>query len=485
MTYGDEAFPALSDEQWARLQAYGSAQEVESGVLLSGVGEATHDLILVDSGEAVVVRAATARAAEAVVARFGTGQFAGELGLLTGQATYLSARVSKPGQVHRISPVSFRQLMDEDPDLSDVILRALMARRRHLRGGEAARSIEILGSEMSAAALARAVAAAGADLPVVITPTAVLRHATPALLAGHLGLSYQPAAGPLLDLVIVGAGPAGLAAAVYGASEGLRTLLLDAVAAGGQAAASSRIENYLGFTSGISGAELTGRAAVQAQKFGARIASPSQAARLDTTHERLQIMLTDDTTIEARAMVIATGARYRSLPLDRWTEFEGAGIYFAATELEARACGPDPVAVVGGANSAGQAALYLAGHGNAVTLIVRGNDLAAGMSSYLADRILAHAGITVLTAKPASSTAPTGWPAAQPSPLEWRLSFTSLSRPLPPFAERSPPRRTRPARWPPPVGVSCPPIRPATVAVGSVAWPDTELANMRISSNAR
>jgi thioredoxin reductase (NADPH) len=178
-------------------------------------------------------------------------------------------------------------------------------------------------------------------LPTVITPTAVLRHATPALLAGHLGLSYQPVAGPLLDLVIVGAGPAGLAAAVCGASEGLRTLLLDAVAAGGQAAA-ARIGNYLGFTSGISGAELTGRAAVQAQKFGARIASPSQAARLDTTHERLRIMLTNYNTIEARAVVIATGARYRSLPLDRWAEFEGAGIYFAATELEARACGPDP-----------------------------------------------------------------------------------------------------------------------------------------------
>lgn len=224
----------------------------------------------------------------------------------------------------------------------------------------------------------------------------MLRHATPALLAGHLGLSYQPVAGPLLDLAIVGTGPAGLAAAVYGASEGLQTLLLDAVAAGGQAAASSRIENYLGFTSGISGAELTGRAAVQAQKFGARIASPSQAARLGTSHQRLRIMPTDDTTIEARAVVIATGARYRSLPLDRWAEFEGAGIYFAATELEATACGPGPVA--GGANSAGQAALYLAGHGNAVTLIVRGNDLAAGTSSYLAGRILAHAGITVRTA---------------------------------------------------------------------------------------
>jgi thioredoxin reductase (NADPH) len=147
--YGDEAFPALSDEQWARLQAYGSAQEVESGALLFGVGEATHDLILVDSGEAQVVRAATARAAEAVVAGFGAGQFVGELGLLTGQVTYLSGWVSQPGQLHRISPVSFRQLMDEDPDLSDVILRALMARRRYLRAGEAARSIEILGSEMS------------------------------------------------------------------------------------------------------------------------------------------------------------------------------------------------------------------------------------------------------------------------------------------------------------------------------------------------
>jgi thioredoxin reductase (NADPH) len=135
--YGDEAFPALSDEQWARLQAYGSAQEVESGALLFGAGEATHDLILVDSGEVEVVRAATARAAEAVVAGFSMGQFVGELSLLTGQATYLSGRVSKPGQVHRISPVSFRQLMDEDPDVSDVILRALMARRRYPRGGEA------------------------------------------------------------------------------------------------------------------------------------------------------------------------------------------------------------------------------------------------------------------------------------------------------------------------------------------------------------
>ena len=187
--YGDEAFPALSDEQWARLQAYGSAQEAESGALLFGVGEAAHDPILVDSGEVEVVRAATARAAEAVVAGFGTGQFVGELSLLTGQATYLSGRVSKPGQVHRISPVSFRQLMEEDPDLSDVILRALMARRRNLREGEAARSIEILGSEMSArgariAHLRRPAAAAAypacrAFAPGVAVNTAPLPQAGP------------------------------------------------------------------------------------------------------------------------------------------------------------------------------------------------------------------------------------------------------------------------------------------------------------------
>ena len=256
--YGDEAFAALSDEQWARLQAYGeqsarlqaygSAQEVESGALLFGAGEATYDLILVDSGEAEVVRAATARAAEAVVAGFGAGRFVGELGLLTGQVTYLSGRVSQPGQVHRISPVSFRQLMDEDPDLSDVILRALMARRRYLRGGEAAWSIEILGSEMSAGALALRTYTARQQLP-------------------HAWVEIDTPAG------------AALARAVA-------------------AAASSRIENHLGFTSGISGAELTGRAAVQAQKFGARIASPSQAARLDTTHERLTALKREGGTLD-------------------------------------------------------------------------------------------------------------------------------------------------------------------------------------------
>ncbi len=174
-----------------------------------------------------------------------------------------------------------------------------------------------------------------------------------------MGLSYHRAPDRAIDLVVVGGGPAGLAAAVYGASEGLQTVLIDSVATGGQAAASSRIENYLGFPSGVSGVELTGRASIQALKFGAELSSPCAAASLDCSRGQLRVVLEDGTDIVTRSVIIATGARYRSLPLPRWSEFEGAGIYYAATELEARVCGNEPVAVIGGANSAGQAALYL------------------------------------------------------------------------------------------------------------------------------
>ena len=226
----------------------------------------------------------------------------------------------------------------------------------------------------------------------------MLPNATPGVLAEHLGLSYRPSTGQgTLDLVVLGAGPAGLAAAVYGASEGLNTQVLEAVAIGGQAAASSRIENYLGFASGISGDELTAAAAVQAVKFGAKIGSPCPVGQLRTEGDLLELTLLDGTALTARAAVIATGARYRALPLERWSDFEGAGIYYAATQIEARSCENGSVAVVGGANSAGQAALFLAGHGGEVSLVVRGPDLRARMSAYLADRITAHPRITVHT----------------------------------------------------------------------------------------
>ena len=193
-----------------------------------------------------------------------------------------------------------------------------------------------------------------------------------------------------MDLTVIGSGPAGLGAAVYGASEGLDTVVLDAVGVGGQAAASSRIENYLGFPSGLSGQELTQGAALQAMKFGAQLSSPCRVVDLDTDGAHLTVMLSDGTTIESRAVLIATGVHYNTLPLERWIDFEGAGIYYAATELEARACRTQPVTVVGGANSAGQAALYLASRGCQVTVAVRGSGVAATMSAYLLGRLRAH-----------------------------------------------------------------------------------------------
>jgi thioredoxin reductase (NADPH) len=228
-------------------------------------------------------------------------------------------------------------------------------------------------------------------------PGTTLKRATPGTLGQALNLTYHRSSKKPVDVTIVGAGPAGLAAAVYGASEGLDTVLLDAVGTGGQAAASSRIENYLGFPFGLSGADLTGRAVLQALKFGAQVASPCEAVRLDADRDGgwLRLHLPEGECLESKAIVIATGARYRSLPLERWPDFEGAGIYYAATELEARGCVGSPVTIVGGANSAGQAALYMAGRGCDVSLVVRGADIAAEMSAYLVDRLLVHPRVTV------------------------------------------------------------------------------------------
>src|SRR6185436_15779851 len=402
-TAAGEAFPTLTTEQLVRLRSYGTPQDVAVGDTVFQAGDKSIDLVVIDEGTVDIVRPPTHERPEEIVASHGAGRFLGELTLLTGQVAYLTARVVEAGHIHRISPQRFRQLMDEDPELSDLLLRAFLARRMFLRAGAAAQAIEIVGSSLSAGTLALRTYAArqllphvwldsddtagqalmtaagltAADLPAVLTPDTVLRRVTPGRLAEVLGLSYHRGADKPVDLAVVGAGPAGLAAALYGASEGLATVLLDAVGPGGQAAASSRIENYLGFPSGISGAELTGRAALQSLKFGAQLSSPCEVVALDTSAEQLRIVLADGTEITTRAVVIATGARYRRLPLERWTDFEGAGIYYAATELEARDCRDNPVTVIGGANSAGQAALYLAGRGNEVTVAVRGTDLRA------------------------------------------------------------------------------------------------------------
>ena len=415
------AFPELSDAQLARLSSYGTPETVEAGDVLYGPGDTTYDLVVLEDATVEIVQPATRDAPEESLVRFGPGSFLGELNILTGQAVYLIARVVEGGRVHRIAPARFRRLMAEDPELSDILLEAFSARREILRQNGASRGIELVGSAMDSASLAlrtyaarrrlphlwfdadsvaghslmRAASLTSADLPAALMPDRVLTRATPGELAETLGLSYRGIdGGGAVDLTVVGAGPAGLAAAVYGASEGLTTVLLDAVGPGGQAATSSRIENYLGFPSGISGAELAERAETQALKFGARLSTPCEIVALDIA-EHLHAVLADGTAIATRALIIASGARYRSLALERWDDFVGAGIFYAATELEARSCADGPVTVVGGGNGAGQAALFLASCGCEVTVAIRRPEIDSGMSRYLVDRLLASPRITV------------------------------------------------------------------------------------------
>jgi thioredoxin reductase (NADPH) len=415
------AFPTLSSAQLVRLRTYGTEQSVEAGDILYGPGDPTYDLVVVEDATVEIVQPATRDAGEETLVRFGPASFLGELNMLTGQAVYAIARVVEDGVVYRIAPPSFRRLMAEDTELADMLLDAFRARREFLTHSGATRGIEIVGSGIDAESLALRTYAARrrlphlwfdadtvagralmrtsglttTDLPAAVVRERVLRRATPGELAEALGLTYRrdDSSGPV-DLTVVGAGPAGLAAAVYGASEGLSTVLLDAVGPGGQAAASSRIENYLGFPTGITGVELAERAETQALKFGARLSTPCEIVALGID-EQLRAVLADGTDIPSRAVIIATGARYRALALEHWDEFVGAGIYYAATELEVRSCADGPVTVVGGGNGAGQAALFLAANGCDVTIAIRRTEIKSGMSQYLVDRLLANPKITV------------------------------------------------------------------------------------------
>ena len=417
----NSAFPQLSHAQLQRLRGYGASQVVAPGEVLYGPGDRTYDLIVVEDATVEIAQPATREDREERIVTFGPGTFLGELNMLTGQDVYLVARVVAPGRVHRIPAAGFRRLMSEDAQLSGIVLEAFRARRALLTRNAAARGLQLLGRAMDASALALRTYAARrrlphrsldadspagialmdaaslttADLPAAVLPGQVLRRADPGRLAAALGLSYRAGeSGGAVDVTVVGAGPAGLAAAVYAASEGLATVVLDAVAPGGQAAATTRIENYLGFPSGISGEDLAERAETQALKFGARLSAPCTVVALET-EGALRAILADGTRTPTRALIIATGARYRSLPLARWDQFVGAGIFYAATEREVRACADRPVTVVGGGNSAGQAALYLASCGCDVTVAIRGPELEASMARYLVDRLRADRRITV------------------------------------------------------------------------------------------
>jgi len=420
---GSATAAALSDADLEALAAYGTERAVEMGDVLFRAGDRQVPFFVVLDGAVQIVREDPSD--PVVLVTHGAGRFLGELSMLTGQRAYLTARVSQAGRVLVVPPEDFRRLGAEMPEVADAIFRTFVARRDFLRRGEAAQAIRIIGSRYSAEALAlRAFASrnrlvhtwvdledvedpevllAGLgvrarDTPVVVTPTAVLRQPTPGVFAEHLGLTFHPTPGFLFDLVVVGTGPAGLAAAVYGASEGLSTLSLDAVALGGQAGASSRIENYVGFPTGVSGADLTAAAAIQALRLGAQLNAPCEAAGLRVEHGFHVVVLADGSEVACRAVIVASGARYRRLEVDDLERFEGAGVYYAATDLEARQCTESPVVVVGGGNSAGQAALFLAQQGSQVTIAIRRDDLTATMSRYLIDRIEADPRIELLTA---------------------------------------------------------------------------------------
>lgn len=353
----------------------------------------------------------------------GPALFLGELNLLTGQRVFVSARVAADGEVIRVPVAQVRQLIATNPRLGDMLLTAFMARRAVLLTGASA-SLRLVGSPFDAETrrlrefLSRACIPHEwldpdrdsatdrilqihqldrGDLPAVVPADTVLRRATTGQLADHLGYTATRVTDHCFDLVIVGSGPAGLAAAVYGASEGLRTLGLELASIGGQAGSSSRIENYLGFPTGVSGAELAKRAYVQAEKFGAQLTTSCAAASLRTQDGHFMIGLSDGTELVARAVIVATGAKYRRLEIARLDDFEGAGVYYAATELEARSCTAAPVTVVGGGNSAGQAAMFLAESCSDVTLVIRRGDLRTGMSQYLVDRVESHPRIEVRT----------------------------------------------------------------------------------------
>ena len=379
-------FPTLDSRELDELTGFGTPRELGTGEVLYGPGADLWDFFVLLDGEIEIVRDDRGDNAREVIASYRAGQFIGELGLLTGQRTYLTARATSPGKALVIPHEEFRVMMATKPAIADIIFGALVARREALRTSSAALAVRIIGSRYSSEALAlrtfaarNRVAHAWVDLeeaddvgvllasmglrvgdtPVVVTATDVLRHPTPGQFAELLGLTYRAIPGRTFDLVVVGVGPAGLAASVYGASEGLDTVSLDAVGPGGQAGASSRIENYAGFPNGISGGDLAARTAIQAQRLGAWVVSPCEVTGLQDG-QRLPCRVTR----RPQRNPLSFGdrrqrARYQRLDVPDLERFEGNGVYYAATDLETRACADSDVVVVGGGNSAGQAAIYL------------------------------------------------------------------------------------------------------------------------------
>ena len=409
-----QTFPRLSIEMADRIGLYGSEEALAAGTLVFERGQRSVDFFLVLEGN-IEIFDFHASGEPNVFTVHGVRQFTGELDLFNNRQILVSGRAGLDSRVIRVRRSDFRRMMSSEPDIAEIIMRAFILRRvgfiMHGQGGVAlvgpgnrSDTLRIQSfltrngyphrlldtdTDADASSFLQGIGVDDAELPVVVAPGhRVLKNPSNASLADSLGLTEQLNSLEPFDVAVVGAGPAGLASAVYAASEGLQTIVLEALAPGGQAGTSSKIENYLGFPTGISGLELAGRAQTQAQKFGAHMAVSRAVVGLDCHDKLYGLRLEDGQIVNARAVVIATGARYRKLSLPDYSRLEGQSIHYAATALEAELCGGDQVAVVGGGNSAGQAAVFLSRSVAQVHLLVRSEGLAATMSDYLVQRIL-------------------------------------------------------------------------------------------------
>jgi thioredoxin reductase (NADPH) len=405
------AFPTLAPEEIAALHGFGDERAMEGGEILFAEGDRDFCFFVVLEGKIEIVEHSSG--AERLVATHEAGEFTGDVDMLTGRAALVTARAGGAGRVLRLDSQALRETVKSLPEVGEKILKAFLQRRVLLL--EAGfQGLRIIGSRFSpdahrirdfatrnqlpftwidverdsqAESLLRQFNVPPDQTPVVILNNELLTRPSNADLAQRTGLEAALAAKDVYDLAVVGAGPAGLAASVYAASEGLNTITFDSAAAGGQAGTSSRIENYLGFPTGISGADLTRNALLQAQRFGARVSVPDRVVGLRLDRGNRVLVLENGTEIHARCVLVASGVEYGRLELERLRTFEGAGVYYAATEMEASLCRGDEVVVVGGGNSAGQAIVFLSRFAKKVHVVLRSRDLGKSMSRYLVDRV--------------------------------------------------------------------------------------------------
>ncbi len=418
----EQMFPRLTAAQVGRLAKVGHRRPAAAGEIIFEQGESTPGFFVILSGALEIVQPVDGR--ELPITVHSAGEFTGEVNMLSGRRALVRGRMREAGDLLAVTTEALRTLVQNDSELSEILLRAFILRRVALIASTPGDTV-LIGSSHSAGTLRlrdfltrnghphayldvdkdESVQALldrfhirVEDVPVIICRyDRVLKNPSNSEVADCLGLSASLDPAAIRDLLVIGAGPAGLAAAVYGASEGLDVLVLESSAPGGQAGASSKIENYLGFPTGISGQALAGRAFMQAQKFGAVVAIARSAAKLVCRQRPYTVELSSGESIKARSIVIATGAEYRKLPLADLARFEGLGVYYCATHVEAQVCEGEEVMIVGGGNSAGQAAVFLSGHARHVHMLVRGPGLSETMSKYLIRRIEESANITLRT----------------------------------------------------------------------------------------